>query len=65
MDYTPSPCTACSYRLPMTWTNRKEMAIMMEAAGWLLKPKVICPDCRRQIWLARNKQKVTAIIADL
>ena len=64
MDYKPSPCTACSYRLPMTWTIRKEMNNMMEAAGWLLEPKTLCPECRRKIWLERNRRKVSAIIAD-
>lgn len=59
MDYTPPLCTACHYRLPMTWTSVTEMYKMLTAAGWSLSPAV-CPQCRRKKWLEENKRKVSA-----
>ena len=54
MDYNPPLCTACHYRLPMTWTNKNEMYKMLTVAGWKLHP-AICPECRRKK-MARGKQ---------
>lgn len=63
MDYKPPLCTACQYRLPMTWTSVTEMYEMMWKAGWSLSPAV-CPQCRRKKWLAENKRKASAPTVD-
>lgn len=62
MDYKPPSCTACAYRLPMTWTSVREMHYMMESAGWSLSP-ALCPKCRRKRWQEENKRKASAITA--
>ena len=47
MDYTIDPCASCGYALPVTWTDRQEMSLVLECLGWHINPTV-CPACRRR-----------------
>lgn len=63
MDYKPPACIRCGYALPMTWTNKQEMAKMMTAAGWTLAPAV-CTECRRKEWQKERLRSIFATAAD-
>lgn len=50
MDYKIKTCTRCSYSLPVTWTDKKQMVQDLKSLGWFInRNEVYCPECWRLI----------------